>query len=139
MTLREAKFIEVADFESNICKKVIKGEKIQCPYCGETLLYINNEVCCSKGDFKRYITNELMKIKGYYLLRIGDAPITVYLKNEERLNIDYIDDYNNDEILYRIYVYMGFIYLNTPKFTMSEQMILKVNEIEHIGIRLKIK
>ena len=137
------KFMEywdVAERESKMCEKVLKGEKVKCPHCGETLQYSDSEVCCPHKDFKRYITPELLKIKGYELLKVGEVPrLSIVLKSnnedvEETIELDFIESYNSNEIICKTYTYDARTIVN-----ISEPIKIKIKDVEQISSWRMIK
>ena len=144
--LKLAEYLERIEMASIACKKVMKGKDAQCPHCGDKLLYdVSQGIYCPNGDFKRYITPELMQIDGFHLINLGEVPtLSIVLKsdNEDRdeiINIDYIESYNNEEIVYRSYTYTGWIDHPNTQRIISEPQIIKVKDIGWISSRIAIK
>jgi hypothetical protein len=108
---------------------------VQCPYCSHILEKDADGVYCNNGDFKKYITPELMKLKGYELLTIGEVPrLSIVLKSDKDdeddiVNVDFIEGYNNYEIIYRENSANGY----------SEVMKVKIADIERISSWIMIK
>lgn len=84
--------------QRKVCKKVLKGEQVECPFCKTIIEKTNETIHCPNGCFTRYISPELiaLDIYSFDLLYKGKTKlIHAVFKDGHKQFIDYTDDYKD--------------------------------------------
>lgn len=128
-------YYEQLEKQEKTCKKVFKGEQVECPYCKAIIEKTDEIIHCPSGCFTRFISPELLKLDTDNMLYKGKAHvIQVIFKDGHEQIIDYIEDYKN-----------GILTVKEDKNRRNETPIygepfeIHIKDIDSIGYRHTIK